>query len=97
MKKIEIDGKKYRLDVEKAKELKILQELTQYRVGMLVKNGYEVYLVANVDHFKIALINVESGNRWTNPVIVGDWELITTSEWDKITGNDPSSFTIINP
>lgn len=97
MQEIEINGKTYRLDLAKAKELKILQELTQYRVGMRVKNGYEVYLIAHVDHSEIALINVESGNRWNNPVIVGDHRLITTSEWDKITGNDPSAFTIINP
>lgn len=42
------------------------------------------YILASVDCKRVALIGLQSGNRWSNPVKVSDVTAITESEWDEI-------------
>ncbi len=65
----------------------------------LHKDGYsgyfETYLLAQVDAFKIALIDLQSGNRWSNPVVVKNPEGITEKELDRIMNYD-ENFVLIS-
>lgn len=46
------------------------------------------YVLAQVDIMKVCLINIETGNRWTNPVSVNDVMAISIKEWEEIGGID---------
>ena len=44
----------------------------------------ETYILAQIDAFKAALICLENGNRWNNPVTVEDPHNIKEKEWQNI-------------
>lgn len=54
----------------------------------------ETYILAQVDAFKAALICLENGNRWQNPVSIEDPSKITEKEWKNISFcSEDESFT----
>lgn len=49
----------------------------------------EKYILAKVAPFSAALISLNSGNRWNNPVEIVFGDTITYAEWENISrGND---------
>ena len=44
----------------------------------------EVYLLVQVESYKVCLVGLESCNRWSNPVLVDDVMNISQSEFDNI-------------
>lgn len=44
----------------------------------------EIYILAQVDPSKVALINMESGNRFSHPTLVGSCSDISLVEWGKV-------------
>jgi len=67
--KIELDGKSYNLNVDKAITLGVLEEVTTYKTGMrfTTLDGDE-YILANVGEKKYCLISLKDGNRWSDAV-----------------------------
>ena len=53
------------------------------------------YILATVGKGKVALINLETGNRWHDPQNTGFLNTITCAVWKKVCGGDPSKFTLI--
>lgn len=74
-----------------------LSEMTKYReytgpdavcTGMRLRNkDGQVYILAHVDDFKMTLVNVVSGRRWTNPHKVENTSTLTKKEIELLTGH----------
>jgi hypothetical protein len=47
----------------------------------------DLYILAHVEDEKVALISLNEGNRWDDPVEVGRFGDITPEEFDLICGN----------
>ena len=59
-----------------------------YSTGDRIKMQGGVYLLAQVDNSKVAAICLaDDGNRWRNPLVVGDIHNLTGDELIQITGN----------
>lgn len=92
-KTIEIDGKQYKLDLEKALKLNLITPIIRRFKGQHYSLGGEVYVLALVDVVdgpgggaKMVLINIGDGTRYTQVVAVGKTNDITINEWCLITG-----------
>lgn len=53
-------------------------------VGSKFKRNGELYVLANIGQRTLALININGGFLWANPVSVENVYWITRSEWEKI-------------
>lgn len=93
MKKIEIDGKEYNFDIEKAREIGVLIPIQKIRVGQhysytdLFRDS-TTYVLSSAfydDNANVVLISLKTGQRWTNPTRVNDELDISQEEWDAIT------------
>jgi|SRR5690606_2039480 len=60
-----------------------------HKIGNRYQYEGEDYILACVDNKKIALISLEDGNRWTNPISVNLVDNISEDEWDRITEGEP--------
>jgi len=64
------------------------KEPKTYRIGQRFrKSSGDVYLLSCCEMRKCVLIGLDGGNRWDEPVRVGDSYSITEDEFRKITDN----------
>ena len=89
MKKITFDGKDYTIDIQRAKNLGILQEVNPWNtmIGTHWQESdfKEVFVLASVDDGQALLINPKSGCRWGTPVDVKSPYSITEEEFVELT------------
>jgi hypothetical protein len=79
------------------KKQKAEQEEVTYRFGQRFRKiGYvEDYILAQVAPFSVCLINLDTGHRFTDPVVVNSVYKITQEEFKKLSDR-PGKFTLIN-
>lgn len=67
---VTLDGQDYNIDLEKAKELGLLQPTTTIRLGSVLrrKDSPHDYVLCLTDIQTYALISLYDGNRWQNSV-----------------------------
>ena len=65
-------------------------------VGSKFKRNGELYVLTNIGQRTLALININGGFLWTNPVSVENVYWITRSEWEKIINGPPSPQVFIS-
>ena len=65
----------------------------EYYFGQVFQRGDYFYLLSQVDHWKVALIELKNGNRWHTPLAVGKPRNISPKEFDKITNGE--KFTLV--
>lgn len=92
-KKITIDGTNYTIDINRAKELGVLDEAKAHRIGGRYKNGSGIYMLSAVSLNSVALIDVECGNRWKDAVrAVWTVEkcnlMITDEDFNRVAGGE---------
>ena len=92
---IELNSKKYTLNIKKAKELNILTEKVKHSRSNIYKySGHDSYhILAHVGNGAIGLIGLHTGNIWWEPVTVNKQYDISDVEWKRICGNEPEKFT----
>jgi len=56
-------------------------------IGDKLRIGGRIYILAEVDRQKVALINLVTGCRWRNPVCVGDPYHMTPQEFKRVIGD----------
>ena len=56
----------------------------------------ESYILAQVGYKQVALIGLDAGNRWMDPVKVEHVDEITEAEFDAIRWGGPEDFELIN-
>lgn len=92
MKKINIDGIEYNIDVDKATKDGYLKPVVFRRIGQIYLDhtdggtplGY--YVLARCDYNRVALISLKDGNRFRDPIKVGNDCDITEDEWKSLIG-----------
>lgn len=97
-KTIEIDGQKFNIDLEKAKELGLITPIIRRFKGQHYSLGGDLYVLALVDvvdnRNKMALINIHDGSRYTEVVAVEKILNITNEEWYLLTGGRDDFFLV---
>lgn len=58
-------------------------------------NYPEDYILAQIGTLKVALIGLESGNRWCEGITVKTCDDITKQEFEEITWGQPENFELI--
>lgn len=87
---VNIDGKKFTLDVDAARKSGNLVPVETITTGQYyenIENG-EKYILASIASNTVALISLTDGNRYMEGVIVKSLNDITSEEFDMIRGND---------
>ena len=87
---VNIDGKKFTLDVDAARKSGNLVPVETITTGQYYKkidNG-EKYILATVAYNTVALISLTDGNRYMEGVTVKSLHDITSEEFEMIRGND---------
>lgn len=93
---ITIDGTTYIVDLDSAIKSGLIKEKRQIRTGQFYlyhQRGADqyncIYILANLLYengkFNVALVGLQSGNRWSGIVGVQNEQNITAEEWDRIT------------
>lgn len=86
MKKINIDGIDYNIDIDKAIKDGYLVKHVNRRVGQFyINRGHSPHILSQVDASKVSLICLRDGNRHTESVTVANIFNISDDEWSKIT------------
>lgn len=85
---IEIEGKKFTLDVKVATEKGCLKPVEVHQIGDLYRLYGQIYVLAQVSYNEVNLIDIQSGKRWnesiqlaqhTNPILRQvEWEQLVT-------------------
>lgn len=65
--KITIDGKDHDLDVPVALKNGCLKPVEVHRIGNHYSIRGNFYILAEIDHHTVGLINIQNGNRWDSP------------------------------
>lgn len=68
---------------------------TYYSIGDRFTYNGEQYLLAQMEPYKITLINLRNGNRWEDPIFVGRAHRVTKKELRKLTGR--ADFSYLEP
>ena len=96
MEKITINGKNFNLDVARATELGVLEPVSVAKIGQKYKRlNSDYYILALVDYYKIALINLTSGHRWAETTDVHVAASISNIEWNNVCGGVPNDFVLV--
>jgi hypothetical protein len=84
--KVIVNGRKMNLNVSQAIKDGTLTDIKIPKAerGHIYSRNRENYILACVDYYKIALISLRGGNRWSSPVRVRDIENISKKESEKI-------------
>jgi len=59
-----------------------------YKVGDKFKKGTNTYVLANVGYTTVAMINIESGNRWSDGIEVKNVRNIDEREFSRVISGD---------
>lgn len=57
------------------------------KIGQKVQLGAapNVYIIASAGSNKVVLIDIDTGHRWEDPIVVEDMSCITKEEWKELT------------
>ena len=55
-------------------------------------NVYVLALTRSCQGAEVCLINIHTGNRWSDAVKVGDHEFLTSEEWRRVCSGQPENF-----
>lgn len=69
----------------KKSDASIVQET--YKCGQRFRLDSEIYILAQTEQKKVALISLSNGNRWTDPISVWNVNSISQSELQKMATN----------
>lgn len=68
---------------------------TVYRIGQRFRVDGEVYLLAQSLPYRVLLINLESGNRWSNAQHVVNPRSVSMEEMSNLLGGDMVDFELL--
>jgi hypothetical protein len=92
---IEIDGINYVLNFTKAEAYGVLTPYFKKETGQYYKIDGYIYIIAQIDnHQKIALINIQTGRRWSDGIEVENPCDISHKEWINLIGGEYYTFNI---
>jgi len=66
-----------------------------FHIGQRFYHDQDVYILAQVMPLRVALINLQTGNRWSDPVAVQNVQAITSEELEYIMAGNITSFSLI--
>ena len=90
---IKIGTESYEIDLEASIRKGTAKSLRTYRIGDIFEVGEsgDIMILARTSERSACLIAVngsESGNRWTNSVVIGNLVTISADDLNKISGGD---------
>lgn len=95
-KTINIDGVDYEVDLTEAIKQGLIKQKTYYTRGQIFRGPSEDFILAQTATNYMALIGLDSGNRFKDPIKVGNNQQITEEEFNLMCGRSVGKFTLIS-